>query len=260
MPHPARHLGEIDLGDRHDLVTEDGDVHLAARNEALNQHLVPALEHRLDSRREGAHAPDDRPLLDSDGSVFGDRLADRRESDARDFIAAAHVAPARDRQSGAVEHSVDDVLSERKRGRPAGASGERNSKEFEHRDDHRLVYGLSINAFDEIEDQIELSPADALNPAAVIAHGHAYNLGRPIQQRALHRFDGVEQLNLGSFPEGREAVEQQGNSHRVFPCLVSVTPIRWRRALERPELRWSARGSVRDRLPVAPQRTSDNSE
>ena len=168
--------------------------------------------------------------------------------------------PARDRQSGAVEHSVDDVLSESERGRPAGAAGERNSKELEHRDDHRLVYGLSVDAFDEIEDQIELSLSDALDPAAVVAHGHAHDLGRPIEQRALHRFDRIEQLDFGSFPEGREAIEQQGYSHRVFLRGVSVMPIRWRRALARPGLRRRACGSDRDRLPAARPRISDNSE
>src|SRR6202011_2646399 len=112
---------------------------------------------------------------------------------------------------------------------------EGNSKELEHRNDHRLVNRLSVDAFDEIEDQIEFSFSNTLDPTAVVAHRHAHDLGRPIEQRTLHRFDRVEQLDLGSFPERRKAIEQQRYFHRVSLRVVSVTPIRWRRALARPE-------------------------
>src|SRR6185437_243413 len=107
-------------------------------DESLDEHLVPAIEHRLDSGVEGAHAPHHRALLDSHRRVFSHRLADGRESNARDFFATTNVTPARDGQAGAIENSVDDVLSERERGRPAGAARERDAKELEHRYDHRL--------------------------------------------------------------------------------------------------------------------------
>src|SRR4029077_20888598 len=70
VPHAARHLGEIDLGDRHCLVTDDSDIDLTARDEALNQHFVPALEHCFDSGGESTHAPDNRSLLDTDGGIL----------------------------------------------------------------------------------------------------------------------------------------------------------------------------------------------
>ena len=91
------------------------------------------------------------------------------------------MAPARNRQSGTIEDSVDDVLSESERSRPAGAAGERNAYELQHGDDHRFVDGFPVDSLTEIEHEVELSLTDALDPAAVVADGHANDLSRPLQ-------------------------------------------------------------------------------
>src|SRR6185436_5607645 len=57
VPHALRHLAEVDLGDGKNLLTEYPDVHFAAVDEALDENLVPALEHRLNPGVERAHAP-----------------------------------------------------------------------------------------------------------------------------------------------------------------------------------------------------------
>src|SRR6266576_2610866 len=59
VPHAPRHLTEVDLGDRKDLVAEDADVHLTTVDEPLNEHFVPAFEHRLNPGVEAAHASHD---------------------------------------------------------------------------------------------------------------------------------------------------------------------------------------------------------
>src|SRR5690242_6609967 len=50
-PLASRHRAEIDLRDRKDCIAEDADVDLAAVDIPLDEHLVPALEHRVDARR-----------------------------------------------------------------------------------------------------------------------------------------------------------------------------------------------------------------
>ena len=98
--------------------------------------------------------------------------------------------PARHRQAGAVEHALTTILSESQSAVvQLRAAGEGHAEQLEHRDDHRLETRLAVDPFAEIEDEIEFPLSHALDPASIVGHGNADDLGRPFEQRALDCLD-----------------------------------------------------------------------
>src|SRR6185503_3462582 len=101
------------------------------------------------------------------------RLADRRIANALDFFSAARQRPARNRKSRAIEHCVHDVLAQAESCCRAAVSGEWNSEQLEYGNNHRLECSDAIDAFAQVECEIEISAAHALDPSPVGIHGDA---------------------------------------------------------------------------------------
>jgi hypothetical protein len=136
-------------------------------------------------------------------------------SSAAGLQMAGKPTPTRNRESGAVEHGVDDVLPQADGGRVARASRIWKVEELQHGDDRGLERGDAVDPFAEVEGEIELAAPHALHPAAVGVDGDANDLIPLGDEHALDRLDRLEDQDIRARAQGRCAVEEQDDFHET---------------------------------------------
>src|SRR4029453_2024560 len=102
--------------------------------------------------------------------------------------AGARDAEAWHWQVRRIEHRVDDVLAEADRRGPAATARARNAEQLERGDDGRLERRDAIDAFAQVEGEVGLRAAHALDPATVGVHWYARGLVSVGSQRRLDCF------------------------------------------------------------------------